>query len=158
MPGPSPTALLHQCWRVRLIWESCEDTDSDSGGLGVGPKFCISHQLPREDDTTGPRTTLWVARMSVPAPAFSLLQSAFSTVTWMIGLVSTVHNKWKWTPKLSGLKQQQAHTHVCACTHTHIHIFLLIVNGRSAAFKRIGSWSYSLQHAQHLDQCLPSTS
>lgn len=87
----------------------------------VGPKFCVSNQLPLEDDTTGPRTTLWAARMSVPASTFNLLQSAFSTATWIIGLVSIVYNKWKRTPKPSGLKQQQAHTRVRA--HTYIYIY-----------------------------------
>lgn len=156
MPRHSPTALLRQRWRVRLTWESSEDTDSDSGGLGVGPKFCISNQLPREDDTTDPRTIFWAARMSVPASTFNFLQSAFSTATWIIELVSIVHNKWKWTPKPSGLKQQQAHTRTHTYTHVYIHIFLLIVNGRNANSRRIGSWSYSLQHVQHLDQCPPS--
>ena len=41
---------------------SCQNADSESVGLKLGLRFCISNELPANVNATGPQTTLWVAR------------------------------------------------------------------------------------------------
>ena len=39
--------------------------DSDSAGLGQGPRFCFSNKLPDDGDAAGPWTTLFSNKVSV---------------------------------------------------------------------------------------------
>ena len=48
-----------QAFLCKIIpWEACSDADFDPAGLGLGPGFCISTELPGDADAAGPRARL----------------------------------------------------------------------------------------------------
>lgn len=56
--------MLHNTNVHMTPWGSSQNADSDSAGLGWGPRFCIFNELRGDADAAGPWTTLGNERVT----------------------------------------------------------------------------------------------